>query len=283
MAVNGTIGGFGPILTPDGEIAHNNGMSFLELRYFSNALQKHTAANVILPEVGEPPYPTLYLLHGLSDDHTAWVRNTSLERYVSGLPLIVVMPDGGRGFYLDAAEGFKYGTAIGTELPERIERTFPAKRTRDGRALAGLSMGGYGALRLALTHPDRFCAAASLSGAVGWGHYPTDWAGNPYIPEFQRVLGKEFVGTDADIWHTAAQLPPVERPSLRFDCGADDFLFAHNRALHAFLTEAGVPHEYAEHPGAHNWAYWDEHIRESLTFVMNAMTANISPEVIAAD
>jgi S-formylglutathione hydrolase FrmB len=269
-------------LTPETKIAHNNGMSFLELRYFSNALQKHTAANVILPEVGEPPYPTLYLLHGLSDDHTAWARNTSIERYVSGLPLIVVMPDGGRGFYLDAAEGFQFGAAIGTELPERIERTFPAKRTRDGRALAGLSMGGYGALRLALTHPDRFCAAASLSGAVGWGHFPIDWADKPYSPEFQRVLGKDFVGTTADIWHTATQLSPEERPALRFDCGEDDFLFAHNQALHTFFAEKGVTHEYAEHPGAHNWAYWDEHIRESITFVMNAMTAKTSPGISAA-
>lgn len=265
------------------KIRHNDRMAFLELRYFSNALQKHTTANVILPEVGEPPYPTLYLLHGLSDDHTAWARNTSIERYVSGLPLIVVMPDGGRGFYLDAPEGFKYATAIGTELPERIERTFPAMRTRDGRALAGLSMGGYGALHLALANPDRFCAAASLSGAVGWGHYPTDWAEKPYSPEFQRVLGKDYVGSTADIWHQAASLTADERPAIHFDCGTGDFLFKHNQAFHAFLAEKGISHEYAEYPGEHNWAYWDTHIPEVLQFVLATMNPLTSETTLAPD
>ncbi len=266
------------LLATCGEIAHNTHMAFLELRYFSDALKKHTTANVILPEVGEPPYPTLYLLHGLSDDHTAWARNTSIERYAAKLPLIIVMPDGGRGFYLDAVQGFAYGTAIGTELPDRIERTFPAKRTRDGRALAGLSMGGYGALRLALAHPDRFCAAASLSGAVGWGHNPVDWAGNPYSPEFQRVFGAHPTGGGADIWHLATALTPEQRPAMRFDCGAEDFLFADNQAFHAFLTERGVTHEYREYPGEHNWAYWDAHIEESLRFVLAAM----NPETATA-
>ncbi|MBC8136425.1 MAG: esterase family protein, partial [Fibrella sp.] len=193
-------------------------------------------------------------------------------------PLIVVMPDGGRGFYVDAAQGFRYGTAIGTELPHRIERTFPAKQTRDGRTLAGLSMGGYGALRLALTHPDRFCAAASLSGAVGWGHNPDDWTGSLYSPEFQRVLGENFIGGNADIWHLATSLTPDERPAMRFDCGTGDFLFADNQAFDAFLTEHGITHEYVEHPGEHNWAYWDEHIEESLHFVLSAM----NPETATA-
>lgn len=247
-------------------------MSFLELRYFSNALGKHTAANVILPEVGEPPYPTLYLLHGLSDDHTAWARNTSIERYVSGLPLIVVMPDGGRGFYLDAVEGFAFGTAIGTELPDRIERTFPAKRTRDSRALAGLSMGGYGALRLALAHPERFCAASSLSGAVEFGHAPRRDRSPEQQREWNRVHGENPESTHADLWHLARQSSSETRPALRFDCGTGDFLIDDNRHLHTFLGEIGVPHEYVEHPGEHNWAYWDEHIVETLRFVLSAMT-----------
>lgn len=265
------------------KIAHNSCMAFLELRYFSNALQKHTAANVILPEVGEPPYPTLYLLHGLSDDHTAWARNTSIERYVSQLPLIVVMPDGGRGFYLDADQGFAFGTAIGTELPDRIERTFPAKRTRDGRALAGLSMGGYGAARLALAHPDRFCAAASLSGAVLFGHSDLNRDGKPYSPEFQRVLGDKTTGSMNDLCHVAKSLSPEVRPALHFDCGTDDFLIDSNREIHSFLNENDVPHEYLEYPGAHNWAYWDAHIEKAVQFVLAAMAPVASPTTSSAD
>ena len=243
-------------------------MSFCELRYFSNALQVNTAARVILPETGEPPYPTLYLLHGLSDDESMWTRRTSIERYVADLPLIVVMPNGGRGFYLDAAEGFRYAAAIGDELPRRIEETFPAKRERGGRALAGLSMGGHGALQIALSRPNDFCAAASLSGAVGFGHYPENRDGAPYSPEFRRILGAgDPAGSAADVWHHAATLAPESLPALRIDCGTEDFLIAHNRAFHAFLEEKRVAHEYVEYPGAHDWPYWDAHIQDVLKFL----------------
>ena len=224
-------------------------------------------ARVLLPETGTPPFPTLYLLHGLSDDESTWTRQTSIERYVSDLPLIVVMPDGGRGFYLDAVEGYRYNTAIGKELVERIERTFPAKREREGRALAGLSMGGYGAAQIALSRPDDFCAAASLSGAVGVGHYSVGWDNKPYWPEVQRILGSDYIGSIPDIWHLAAYCPPESLPALRFDCGTEDFLLAHNRALHAFLEKSGVPHTYVEYAGAHRWEYWDTHIQDALAFL----------------
>ena len=109
--------------------------------------------------MGEPPYQVLYLLHGLSDNHTIWLRRTGIERYVASLPIMVVMPDGGRGFYADADQGYAYGKAIGEELVDRIDKTFPTKASREGRVVAGLSMGGYGALRLALNYPERFRAA----------------------------------------------------------------------------------------------------------------------------
>src|SRR4051812_40906425 len=101
-------------------------MPFCELRYFSDALRMQTAADVLLPDKRfAPPYHVMFLLHGLSDDHTIWMRRTSIERYVQDLPLIVVMPNGGRGFYCDAVEGFKYNTAIAYELPELIRNYFP--------------------------------------------------------------------------------------------------------------------------------------------------------------
>src|SRR5579871_2790575 len=129
--------------------SERDAMAFCELHYFSPALQKQTAANILLPEGEEAtgPFCVFYLLHGLSDDHTIWQRRTSIERYVAGLPLIVVMPDGGRGFYTDAQEGMAYETAIVHDLVNYVDRMFPTKAERGGRCIGGLSMGGYGAIK----------------------------------------------------------------------------------------------------------------------------------------
>ena len=242
-------------------------MALCELHFFSQALVKQTAAYVILPEVGTPPYPVLYLLHGLSDDHTIWLRRTSIERYVANLPLMVVMPDGGRGFYCDAEEGFQYGTAIGVELSERIDRTFPTLAARNGRAIAGLSMGGYGAVRLGLTYPDRFCAAVSHSGALAFGHGAVTHDGKPNPPEWQRILGTDPSGGPNDLFTLVEATDPKALPALRIDCGTEDFLIESNRTFHTHLTTLSIPHEYEEHPGAHTWDYWDHHIQETIRFI----------------
>ena len=250
-------------------------MSLCQLNYFSDALGKQTAAYVLLPEVGKPPYPVLYLLHGLSDDYTMWLRRSAIERYVSNLPLIVVMPDGGRGYYSDAAEGFPYKKVISQELVARIDRTFPTLAAREGRFLAGLSMGGYGALKIALTYPEMFCAAVSHSGAVAFGHQTYGWDGKPYPPEFQRVLGDNHVGGPDDLFAVAAQSDPATRPALRLDCGTEDFLLENNRAFHAHLTACNIPHEYAEFPGGHTWDYWDTHVQDTLVFLAEQQAAGI--------
>lgn len=241
-------------------------MAFIDYHYFSHALVKQTAAYVLLPEVGEGPFPVLYLLHGLSDNHTIWLRRTSIERYVANLGLIVVMPDGGRGFYADAAEGYAYGKAIGEELVDRIDRTFPTQASREGRVIAGLSMGGYGALRLALTYPERFRAAHSLSGAVGFAHSEAN-LDDPRMPEFQRIVGADYKGGANDLYTLAEKnLAEGTLPQLRIDCGTEDFLLEDNRAYTEYLTKIHVPHEYAEYPGAHTWEYWDIHIQDALRF-----------------
>lgn len=241
-------------------------MAFLDLHYFSPALGKQTAAYVLLPETGTGPFPVLYLLHGLSDDHTIWLRRTSIERYVSQLPLIVVMPDGGRGFYADAAQGYAFGKAIGEELVERMDRTFPTQASRDGRVIAGLSMGGYGALRLALAYPETFRAAHSLSGAVGFGHKDPNWE-DARTPEFARIVGEDYKGGPCDLYALAQMNQTAGTlPELRLDCGTEDFLLEDNRAFRRFLTEEKIPHEYAEFPGAHTWDYWDVHIQDALRF-----------------
>lgn len=241
-------------------------MAFLDYHYFSQALGKQTAAYVLLPETGIGPFPVLYLLHGLSDNHTIWLRRTSIERYAANLPLIVVMPDGGRGFYADAAEGAAYGKAIGEELVDRIDKTFPTLATRDGRVIAGLSMGGYGAARLAMAYPERFRAAHSLSGAMGFGHKDPNWD-DARMPEFKRIVGDNYKGGPCDLYALAETNQAAGTlPKLRIDCGTEDFLLEDNRAFAAFLAEKGIPHEYEEFPGAHTWEYWDTHIQDALKF-----------------
>lgn len=230
-------------------------MPFARLQYFSNALAKGTSVTLLLPDAAvEPPYVPWLLLHGLSDDDKTWTRRTSLERYVEGLPVVVAMPDGGRGFYVDADAA--YYTALAEELPVMLARYLPL---REGWAVGGLSMGGYGALRFALGRPDRFRSAHSHSGAVGFGHE----ARYAERPDIRRLLEATTEGTN-DLYRLAGSASP--RPAVRIDCGTEDFLIEDNRAFSAHLREIGFEHEYAEYPGGHDWAYWDAHVREQIAF-----------------
>ena len=218
-----------------------------------NVLRKMTSCMVILPDesVGPGPYPVFYLLHGLSDDHTAWTRRTSLERYVEGLPMIVVMPDGGRGWYTDSSvePTGAFETFILHDLIGFIDRTF---RT---------SMGGYGAVKLALKFPEVFCAAASHSGALV---NPEERGGTYEGSELHRIFGDSPAGGANDVFALAERLDRARKPALRIDCGTEDYLLEHNRRFHRHLDRLGIAHEYAEWPGAHNWEYWDAHVQETV-------------------
>lgn len=238
-------------------------MPFCELRYFSEALGMQTAANVILPDWrAEGPYHVMFLMHGLSDDHTIWSRRTSIERYVEGLPLIVVMPNGGRGFYCDAVEGFKYYTAIGIELVNLIRATF---NTQEPWCAAGLSMGGYGAVRLALDDPTLFASATSLSGALMFGNHELN-RDDDWTREMARIVGPKPAGGKNDLFAKVEAMRREQLPALRIDCGSEDFLIEANRRFHEFLESKGIPHEYEEHPGEHTWDYWDAQIQPALEF-----------------
>jgi putative tributyrin esterase len=237
-------------------------MAFCELHYFSPALQKQTAANVIIPESSSEPFPVFYLLHGLSDDHTSWVRRTSIERYVEELQLMVVMPDGGRGFYLDSTAGFAYETAIVRDLLNFIDQTFRTRAERAGRCLGGLSMGGYGSLRIGFKYSNLFCSVASHSGALNFGR-----GGKRELePEFARLLGDATSRARDNLYALAERADRSLLPGLRIDCGTEDELIGANRSFHEHLNQLTVPHEYAEFSGRHDWAYWDLRVQEALRF-----------------
>ncbi len=210
----------------------------------------------------EGPFHVMFLLHGLSDDNTIWMRRTSIERYVDGLPLIVVMPDGGRGWYSDAVDGYAFETAIGVELPKYIARLFP---TRDQWCISGLSMGGYGAFKLALKFPDIFHSTVSHSGALAMAH-DLPIRDDAFNREVLRVFGENPIGGSNDLHALVGKLRPNKLPHMRFDCGVDDFLLEANRSFKVQLEKLGIDHEYQEFPGDHNWTYWDEHVQEGIAF-----------------
>ena len=237
-------------------------MAFAQFHIGSNALEKQTTFNVLLPnDLSRRPLTVMFLLHGQSDDHTAWCRQTSIERYVQDLPLIVVMPDGLRNYYTDAKEGFAIETYIFRELVDYVSALFP---TRSPWCATGLSMGGYGAVKLGLRRPDLFQSVVSHSGAVLRGQeLPPD----SYGAELRRIFGPNSVGGPDDLLAQAKLvLESGTLPKLRLDCGKEDFLLDENRRFHKELVEMGFPHEYEEFPGDHNWGYWDLHVQEAIAF-----------------
>lgn len=240
-------------------------MAFAAINYFSQSLQKASTVNVVFPEdAGERPWAVFYLLHGLSDDQTIWMRRTSIERYVAGLPLMVVMPDGGRGWYTNAKEGYAYEDDLIRDVVSLIDRTFPTRAERAGRAIGGLSMGGYGAVKNGLKHHEMFASINSHSGAVGFLRDPS--RGRQLSPEFVRIFGEQPGGGPEDPFAIIEQIDHGRVPAMRLDCGTDDFLLDQNRSFHEHLESLHVPHEYEEFPGGHSWDYWDKHVQEAIAF-----------------
>ena len=229
-------------------------------------MQKASAFNIIFPDNPDIPRPwaVFYLLHGLSDDHTIWSRRTSIERYVGSMPMVVVMPDGGRGWYTNAAEGLAYEDDLIKDILGLVERTFPVKTERGGRAIGGLSMGGYGAVKLGLKHLDLFGSVNSHSGVLGLFRDPPVF--NRYGKELTRIFGSSPKGGGEDPFAIVERVDHGLIPPLRIDCGTEDFLLAENRSFHAHLDALHIPHEYQEFPGGHDWGFWDNHIRQAIAF-----------------
>jgi putative tributyrin esterase len=244
-------------------------MAFATLNYFSRSLKKASSFNIVFPDDPAIPRPwaVFYLLHGLSDDHTIWMRRTSIERYVAGLPLVVVMPDGGRGWYTNAVSpaGYHYEDDLIKDVVGLVDRTFPVKAERSGRAIGGLSMGGYGAVKLGLKHHEMFASVNSHSGAIGFARRVPE-KGRDLSPEFLTIFGENAKGGPEDPFGLVERIDHGRIPALRVDCGTDDFLIRDNRDFHHHLESLHIAHEYQEYPGGHTWDYWDEHVREAVAF-----------------
>jgi putative tributyrin esterase len=253
-------------------------MALLRCEFFSDALSLSTSMTVVLPQptrtqigmtggAGDQPPPVLYLLHGLSDDDTIWLRRTSIERYVAPLGLAVVMPQVHRSFYTDEVYGGRYWTFVSQELPDLVSRFFRVSQRREDTFVAGLSMGGYGAFKLALRQPERFAAAASLSGAL----YVARLSQHPRAEDatfWQRVFGNRPVaGTDDDLLALVARADPATLPALHLSCGTEDALIDANRRFLAACATAGIPVDSSLGSGEHEWGYWDARIQQVLAWL----------------
>jgi putative tributyrin esterase len=241
---------------------------FCTIEFGSKALGKNIGMNVLLPK-GKGPFPVLYLLHGLSDDFTCWMRFSMVEVKAMDLPLIIVMPDGGRSFYCNDARPMcgAYEDHICKDTIETIDNLFHTIPGRAGRAIAGLSMGGYGATMLAMRHPDLFSVACSHSGAMNFAGKPISKE-LPGVVEYESTLPK---GRYSLYKLASAMAKSKLKIAYRLDCGSTDFLVEQNRQFHAHLEKIGFAHEYEEFPGEHNWEYWNAHIRQTMNFALANM------------
>jgi len=243
-------------------------MALFHANFYSDVLGMQSSAEVILPDRPDPSrrLPVLYLLHGLSDDHTIWQRRTSIERHASAYYLAVVMPNAHRSFYSDMKHGRPYFTYMTDELPRIMEAFFPFSSRREDRFVAGLSMGGYGAFKFALNAPTRYAAAASLSGALdmagAWARnadFLADVFGNGVTDAPDNLL--------AAVNHLVTAVPRAQWPKLYQFCGTEDFLYADNLTFLRHAREKGLPVDDSEGPGGHTWDVWDAQIQRVLAWL----------------
>jgi len=253
-----------------------------EIFFHSEVLDLGSSLHVLLPQRSladaqkkpRKKLRTLYLLHGHSDDHTAWQRWTSIERYVEGLNLAVVMPAVHLSFYTDMAHGGNYWQFISEEVPAVVRDLFPLSSARKDNFVAGLSMGGYGAFKLALTYPDRFAAAASLSGAVDISEVvrvkKEDPGNKAWIEEMRTVFGdlSKVPGSKHDLFALAKKVSKGSvKPRLYQCCGTEDDLHPDNVRFRDAIRKLPLDLLYEEGPGEHNWAYWDKMIQNVLIWM----------------
>lgn len=243
----------------------------------SRLLSRPIPYRVALPPAAAPGarVPVVYLLHGLDGASSNWFDRTDVEEVAAGLGLAVVTPEGGAGWYTDSADA-PWERALLEEVLPDVERRFPVAAERAGRAIAGLSMGGYGALKIAWRHPERFALAASTSGLVAAPTHNARPDASSW-PLLRDTLARTFADAETaranDLFRLLAAPPPAAPPFLYFDCGLDDPFLAQNRELAALLVLHKIPHEFRQRPGRHGWDYWREQADEILRLAAKRLAA----------
>lgn len=265
-------------------MSHAQRPSVESVRFQSKLVNSALPYNVILPPgyraANTTRYPVLYLLHGWGGHYTDWITRTNVADYTAQYRMIVVMPEGNDSWYVDSGgvATDKYETYILKELIPDVDKRYRTIQARYGRAVAGLSMGGYGAIKYGLKYPASFVFAASMSGAFGVTRYTQTEMGGANWEPFLKTFGPPDSETRKanDVFEIARGLSSARVASLPyfyFDCGTEDAgqHFNPNRELSQIFIEKKIPHEYRELPGGHSWVYWDQQVQEVLKLAATKM------------
>ena len=244
-------------------------MALISCQFRSKQLQMATQFLAILPENVEGAYRSVYLLHGHSDDYSAWTRYTSIERYASERGLAIFMPSAEHSFYCDMDKGLPYYSFLMEEFLPYTRKLFQLSTRREDTFVAGLSMGGYGAFRLALRCPEIFAAGASFSGAVDVAELAESGMRGSNLAELIWKDPMKVRGSEDDLFTLVEKLKncPV-KPRLYQECGTEDFLYADNIRFRDFVQKTDFDYRYVERPGVHNWEFWDGCIPKALDFFL---------------
>ncbi|MBC7899255.1 MAG: esterase family protein [Saprospiraceae bacterium] len=243
----------------------------------SKLMSRDMPYRVVLPrnysaiKADGPRYSVIYLLHGLTGHFDNWTDRTALAEYASKHNFIIVTPEGDNGWYTDSVSvpNDKYESYIVKELIPEIDKTFRTVADRDHRAIAGLSMGGYGAIKFGMKYPEMFSLAGSFSGALGVATFGEGIRDAAFMKTITTIYGPAESETRKandlfGIVRTSTSEKIKSMPFFYIDCGSEDFLFQNNRDFVTLLLEKKVPHEFRQLPGSHNWAFWNSQVKEFL-------------------
>ncbi len=245
-------------------------MSLLRLDHVAETTKVCLPLYMILPDPGRmgvmpvAKRKVLYLLHGLSDDASAWQRFTAIESLAAAYGLVVVMPSFGRSFYIDQPNGQNYFSYLVEELPAYLRDVFGLAPLREDTYIAGCSMGGYGCMKAALLHPELYHSAASFSGVLSLQILRAN-PNDPRQAEFSLLFGdlEALTGSrhDPATWLQQAVQSGKKIPRLYVSVSRQEDLYPLSGMFHAACKDLGVDCEYHEEDGGHNWFFWDRQIK----------------------
>lgn len=246
-------------------------MALLTVEMNSEALRMTTAVSVLSPcDCGKANEATLYLLHGSGDDASTWHRLTNIELFAQKFGCTVIMPQVGRSYYTDMVYGGSYFQYITEELPAFCVRLLRMRTEAEKTFVAGISMGGYGALKCALTYPEKYAKAVSLSGVTDIRKR----LGDPGMPEAVRMEMRAIFGPDLQIKPEQDLYALADRahgrcklPEILAVCGTNDPFAEMNRKFAAYMKKRSDRFQYVEERGTHDWTFWQEHLKMVFDFL----------------